>query len=146
MRIFEVMTEGVQVVPPTLPAQDAWELMRRKRIHHLLVMDGADIVGVLSARDVGAAPAIGHTAGDLMTSSVVTVQRDDTIRTLANRMRGRTIGCAPVMDGHRLVGIVTTSDLLRLLGRGIDRPATRTRRLATHRVPHTKRHRAPAVW
>src|SRR5450759_404601 len=120
MRIFEIMTEGVQVVPPTLPAQDAWELMRRKRIHHLLVMDGVDIVGVLSDRDVRAAPAIGHTVGDVMTTSVVTVQRDDTVRGVANLMRGRTIGCAPVLDGDRLAGIVMTSDLLRLLGRSID--------------------------
>ena len=30
MRVFEVMTEGVQTVLPTMPASDAWELMRRK--------------------------------------------------------------------------------------------------------------------
>ncbi len=39
---------------------------------------------------------------------------------------------------ERLVGIVTVSDLLEALGRGIDRPATETRRMATHRVPHRK--------
>jgi CBS-domain-containing membrane protein len=58
-----------------------------------------------------------------MTSRVVTVGRHETIRVVANMMRGRTIGCMPVVDKDRLVGIVTVSDLLQLLGRGIERPA-----------------------
>jgi signal-transduction protein with cAMP-binding, CBS, and nucleotidyltransferase domain len=42
MRMSEVMTEGVgRPVKPTTGAADAWELMRRKRIHHLVVMQGA---------------------------------------------------------------------------------------------------------
>ena len=41
-----------------------------------------------------------------MTQSVVTVQPDETIRKVANLMRGRTIGCVPVVKGQRLQGIV----------------------------------------
>jgi CBS domain-containing protein len=81
-----------------------------------------------------------------MTSQVVTVRVNDTIRSVANVMRGRTIGCVPVMDGKRLVGIVTVSDLLRLLGRGIERPAKPSRPAATHRVPHRKRQRPGGSW
>jgi CBS domain-containing protein len=55
MRVFEIMTEGVQTVPPTMPASDAWELMRRKRIHHLVATTGTEIVGVLP----NATPAVG---------------------------------------------------------------------------------------
>jgi acetoin utilization protein AcuB len=150
MRVFEVMSEGVQTVPPAMPAADAWELMRRKRIHHLVVTAGSDIVGVLSERDtgsrIGARARVGHTVSDLMTSPVVTVGRTDTIRVVANLMRGRTIGCVPVVDGGRLVGIVTVSDLLEVLGRGIDRPPQEARRLATHRVPHRKQRRASGAW
>jgi hypothetical protein len=40
MRVFEVMTEGVQTVTSTMPASDAWELMRGKRVHHLVVTGG----------------------------------------------------------------------------------------------------------
>ena len=150
MRVFEVMTEGVQTVPPAMPASDAWELMRRKRIHHLVVTTGTEIVGVLSERDtgsrLGARARVGHTVADFMTSPVVTVGRTDTIRVVANLMRGRTIGCVPVVDGERLVGIVTVSDLLEALGRGIDRPAKEMRRMATHRVPHRKQRRAGGAW
>jgi CBS domain-containing protein len=150
MRVFEVMTEGVETVSPAMPASDAWELMKRKHIRHLVVTVGANIVGVLSERDtgsrLGARARVGHTVADFMTSPVVTIARTDTLRAVANLMRGRTIGCAPVVEGRRLVGIVTVSDLLEALGRGIDRPLRGTRPIATHRTPHRKQSRAGRAW
>ena len=150
MRVFEIMTESVETVPPAMPASDAWELMRRKRIHHLVVTAGSEIVGVLSDRDtggrLGARARVGHTVAELMTSPVVTAGRTDTVRVLANLMRGHTIGCVPILDGKHLVGIVTVSDLLEALGRGIDRPAKEMRRMATHRVPHRKQRRSGVAW
>ena len=148
MRMFEVMTEGVQTVRPTMAAADAWELMRRKGIHHLVVMQGSQILGILSDRDAGsragASIRAGHTVADLMTKQVVTRAPTDTVRSAVNVMRGRTIGCVPIVDRGRLVGIVTVSDLLDLLGRGADR-RTKPSRTALHwRVPHRKRHGAPA--
>jgi acetoin utilization protein AcuB len=131
MRVFELMTGNVQTVPPGMPVSDAWGLMRRERIHHLVVTRGSEIVGVLSERDPGrrVGERVGHTVADFMTGPVVTVDRTDTIQIVADRMRGRTLGCVPVVDGERLVGIVTVSDLLEACGRGIDRPATEMRRI-----------------
>ena len=150
MRVFEVMSEGVETVPPAMPASDAWELMRRRRIYHLVVVAGTDIVGVLSERDtgsrLGARARVGHTVADFMSSPVVTVGRTDTIRITANLMRGRSIGCVAVVDAARLVGIVTVSDLLEAIGRGIDRPTKGQRPSATHRVPHRQQGRAGGAW
>lgn len=144
MRVSEVMTEGVQTVPVDMPAVEAWAIMERKGIHHLVVTRGHELAGVLSVRDAGgpagAVVRVGRTVGDLMTADVVTVAPTDTIRAVANLMRGLSIGCLPVVDRGRLVGILTLSDLLELLGRGIDRPAKPSRRVATHRVPHRKTH------
>jgi CBS domain-containing protein len=145
MRVFEVMTEGVKTVPASMPAAEASELMHRNRIHHLIVTRGSDIVGVLSERDTGSRlggrARAGRTVAELMTSPVVTACRTDTVRVVANRMRGRSIGCVPIVDRQRLVGIVTVSDLLEALGRGIDRPGKQARHLATHRAPHRKQRR-----
>lgn len=142
MRAAEVMTKKVQTVRPDLPAVEAWELMQRRGIHHLVVSEGSTVLGVLSDRDAGGRRGTSLRArsrvADLMTSAVVTVAPDATVRKIANLMRGRTIGCVPVMDGQRLVGIVTVSDLLQLLGRGTDRPAPPTRRGLHFRVPHRK--------
>jgi len=150
MRVAEVMTSEVKTVSPRTPAADAWELMRRQGIHHLVVTDGAKVIGVLSDRDAG-----GRSGGklraesrvwDLMTGDVVTVAPTDTVRQVANLMRGRTIGCVPVMNGGRLRGIVTVSDLLKVLGGGVDRPTPPDRRNLHHRVPHRKQHRANGAW
>jgi acetoin utilization protein AcuB len=150
MRVQELMTEGVQTVAPALSADAAWEIMRQKGVRHVVVTSGRDVVGVLSERDAGgrsgASVRAGRTVADLMTGRVVTVGPTDTIRSVANMMRGRTIGCVPVVDRGRLVGIVTLSDLLRLLGGGVDRPSKPDRPAATHRVAHRSRGRAPSAW
>jgi len=146
MRVFEVMTEGVRTVPPSLPATEAWEVMRTEGIHHLVVTLDKRVVGVLSDRDAGgprgAQLRAGAAVGDLMTRDVVTVQTSDTVGRAANLMRGRTIGCVPVTDGKKLVGIVTTSDLLEVLGVGGNRRPKVERRTLSHRVPHKKQHLA----
>jgi acetoin utilization protein AcuB len=150
MRVFEVMSEGVQTVGPEMPASEAWELMGRKAIHHLIVREGSDVVGILSERDAGsrAGTAVrkGRTVADLMTRHVVTVKPTDTVRRVANVMRGRTIGCVAVLDGQKLVGIVTVSDLLQLLGRGLDRRVRPSRRELHWRVPHRKFNRTATAW
>ena len=55
---------------------------------------------------------------DVMFRHVVSGTPDSTIREAANLLRGRTVGALPILEGERLVGIVTISDSLDLLGRG----------------------------
>jgi len=134
MRVFEVMTEGVRTVPPSLPATEGWEVMRTEGIHHLVVTLDKRVVGVLSDRDAGgprgAQLRAGAAVGDRMTRDVVTVQTSDTVGRAANLMRGRTIGCVPVTDGKKLVGIVTTADLTDHAA-GFSAPSGKSRALIT---------------
>jgi len=51
-----------------------------------------------------------------------------TLRQAANLLRGRTIGCLPVVEGGELVGILTTTDLLELIGRGAEKPVAKGKR------------------
>ncbi len=149
MRIFEVMTKEVETVAPTLQAADAAARMRLNRIRHLVVKEGRAIVGVLSDRDVRGRSAadLGQCqVADLMTRSAVAIGPNDTVRAAANLMRGRTIGCLPVVERGRLVGIVTVTDLLELLGRGIDRSERPARATLHYRVPHRKQSRVRAAW
>jgi signal-transduction protein with cAMP-binding, CBS, and nucleotidyltransferase domain len=147
MRVSEVMTTKVQTTTPKTPAADAWEIMRLKGIHHLVVMEGRNTVGIVSSRDAASAGARKNsTVGDLMKSPVVSVESDATVRKAANLMRGRSIGSVPVMERGSLVGIVTIADLLEVIGRGVDRPLPAERRGLHHRVPHRKQHRASGLW
>jgi acetoin utilization protein AcuB len=96
-----------------------------RRIHHLVVTLGAGRVGVVSARDLEslAESRSFRTVGEVMSAPAVTAEPHMTIRQAANLLRGRTIGCLPVLEDGKLIGILTTTDLLEQIGRGSDRPA-----------------------
>jgi CBS domain-containing protein len=150
MRVQDVMTRSVNTVSAAATADQAWTLMRTKGIHHLVVLEGAEIVGVISDRDLGGRH--GGTVRDtrlvseLMTENVITIEPEMPIRKVANLLRGRAIGCLVVVQEGRVKGIVTTADLLELIGRGVERPVVTTeRRIISHRVPHRK-HQAAGVW
>jgi CBS domain-containing protein len=147
MRIEDIMTDAVRTIPPTTPAADAWLQMQQARVRHLVVTSGSHLAGVVSDRDVGGRRVAmlrdGRTVADLMTRQVVTVSPETTIRRAANLMRGRSIGCLVVTEGDRVLGIVTTADLLELLGRAA-RSAVWTP--LNHRVPHVKQHRTGGSW
>jgi acetoin utilization protein AcuB len=130
MRVGEVMTPRVETVSAGESAEVAQRNMRQKRIRHLVVTSGRDVVGVVSDRDLKEAGSFRQveTVGELMTSPVVTARPETTLRQAANLLRGRTIGCLPVLDEGRLLGIVTTTDLLELIGRGAERPVAKSRR------------------
>jgi CBS domain-containing protein len=151
MRVQDLMTKGVKTIAPTAGAQDAWNLMQLQGIHHLVVTRGADVVGVLSNRDAGGSRGTAlrsnRTVADLMTAPPVTIEPTATVRRAASVMRGRSIGCLVVVEGGRVKGIVTVSDLLDIVGHGIERTVTTTkRRILKHRAPHRKMGRVAGVW
>ena len=106
MRVQEVMTAGVQTISPGASAEEAWDLMRGRRIHHLVVTRGREVVGVLSDRDgggrVGATARRTRTVSELMTAPTVTIAPTATVKKAANVMRGRSIGCLVVMQAGML--------------------------------------------
>ena len=133
MRLEEIMTGGVLTVAADEAADSAWNLMKSRRVRHLVCRGREkEIVGVLSERDLGgprgASLRKGRRVADLMTPSVVSAEPGTTVRKAANLLRGRSIGCLPIMESGKLVGIVTLSDLLEAVGRGLERPAVNAKR------------------
>jgi acetoin utilization protein AcuB len=152
MKVSEIMSAGVQTVRPGTPLATARERMRGKKIHHLLVMEDAEIRGVLSLRDLTPRGRIGGaaklTVAEAMTPRVVTVAPETSVRRAANTMRGHAIGCVIVVEAGVPVGIVTLSDLLERVA-----AVPRRHRLDKHtppdlnfRVPHNKQHRSGLAW
>ena len=151
MRVFEIMSDAVQRVAPTVSASDAIELMGMKRIRHLVVAEGSTLTGIVSERDLGgrngASGRKDRTVAEMMTRPVVTVARDTPVRKAANLMRGRSIGCLVVTDKGRIVGIVTAADLLELIGRGSDRASPTRKRADLHyRSPHRAKKGGTGLW
>jgi CBS-domain-containing membrane protein len=86
---------------------------------------------------------------DVMTNGVKTIAPTVAAEDAWNVMRlnGRSIGCLVVVESDRAIGIVTVSDLLELVGRGLDRGAAITeRRTLNHRAPHRKSKGVVAAW
>jgi acetoin utilization protein AcuB len=146
------MSAGVQTVSRGTPAANARERMRAKEIHHLLVTEGPELVGVLSARDLGRSGRRGNApkkilVADFMTTPVVTVAPDTSVHRAANVMRGHSIGCVIVVENGRAVGIVTLADLLdHVGGQRRHRRDKGTPPDLHYRVPHKKQHRAGGAW
>jgi len=129
MRLKDVMSRQVQTIGAQESLERARALMRLRRIHHLVVVEGRSVIGVVTD-DVlqrGEAEGIGRVE-DVMFRHIVTGTPQLTVREAANLMRGRAVGAVPVLDKRRLVGIVTVSDLLDLLGKGAERPVARSQR------------------
>ena len=53
MRAQDVMSEAVLSVTPRTTAEEAFQVMQRGGIHHVVVTEGARLVGLISDRDVG---------------------------------------------------------------------------------------------
>jgi len=124
MRLRDVMSVEVITVGADAPASVARATMRHHRIRHLVVVEHGRLVGIVSERDLGgtrgAASTRDRSVRDLMAADPVSASPATTLRQAANLMRGRTVGCLLVLEGGRVVGIVTTTDLLdQLLDEGL---------------------------
>ena len=148
MRVREIMSRPVEAVSPFLTVADAAALMHKRGVHHLIVMQSGETLGVLSSADLRHADA--RSSGrirvqEIMNKHVVALDQNETVRRAANLMQHSNAGCLAVTRAGRLTGIVTVSDLLRLLGKGGERRATPERPALHYRVPH-KKQRSGSRW
>jgi acetoin utilization protein AcuB len=130
MRLEDIMSEDVETIRADAPLTEAAEQMKRQEVRHLLVTERGAVVGVLSRRNL---PRRGRRGGtptvrEVMSMPVVTAGPGTNVREAANLLRGHRIGCLPVVEGERPVGMITVSDLLDLIGKGVSRePASSAR-------------------
>jgi len=127
--VRDLMTTDVKVLQRNDRLTIADDLMQQERIRHLAVLDdvGEAVVGVVSQRDLfrGAlARALGYgehaqqklldalVVKEVMTNDPVTIAPDASAEDAARLMIERQIGCLPVVDGGRLVGIISETDFL----------------------------------
>ncbi len=106
----------------------ALDRMRAERVHHVPVLDGPALVGILSRDDAheawlrDGAAAAKRTVGEVCTTQPLTVGPLTPLRDVANAMVERGVASALVVDGAVLVGIFTSTDALRLLAEASSGP------------------------
>ncbi len=117
--VAQIMSRGLQVIPPETPVQEAAQRMQRYGHEGYPVVEQGGVVGLLTRRAVDRALAhkLNLTAASLMQAGDVTVQPDDSIEHLQNLMIDTGWGQIPVIneDTREIVGIVTRTDLIKTL-------------------------------
>jgi acetoin utilization protein AcuB len=135
MTVETVMSRDPLTIRPDAPLREASEVMRSRRVHHLPVVgDGGRLIGIITDRDLVHAALLPALADqmpwdarrvklprvrDAMTWAVVTTRPDATLVEAGLVMVERHIGSLPVVEGDRLVGILTEHDVLEALRKDI---------------------------
>jgi acetoin utilization protein AcuB len=135
MLVRDIMTTAVVTIGPEATLGQVCEVMQARNIRHLPVLEGGRLIGVITDRDVhGGSTKLCFTPSqpqglvrDAMAHPPKTAHPLDPVEDAARTMRALKIGCLPVVDGDRLVGIVTGIDLLDALLRltGVDKATGR---------------------
>ena len=125
------MSRPAIVAPMTMVLPEARRLLQQHRIRRLPVMDAESrLIGIVTEGDINRVSEshvtdvrdynLYHRAGDLpigeiMTRDPITVTPDMPIIEVAQRLLDHRIGGVPVVEDERIVGIITESDLFRLI-------------------------------
>jgi len=117
VRVADVMTEASISESPTDTLRAAAALMWREQTGSLVVLDGHALVGIITERDILKATAQdvdvdALTVGEAMTAEVVTTTAEVSIHDAARVMAQHWIRHLPVVDGERVVGMLSQRDIM----------------------------------
>jgi len=130
MLVGERMTSPALTIGPEMGVQDALALMRRDHVRRFPVVDSkGNLVGIISEKDLlDATPSDATTLSvweinyllskltveKIMTKNVITITTDTPLEEAARIMADKKIGGLPVVEGTKVVGIVTETDIFKL--------------------------------
>lgn len=132
LKIASIMTRRPVRISSDSPTDKALDLMRKRKLRHLLVVEHERLVGILSERDLmsrreppararsQAEPLSDDTVRDRMSVSVEIAAADEPVQDACRRLRDLRIGCLPVLQAGRIAGVLSESDLLKLYVRTCD--------------------------
>jgi len=145
MRAFQAMKKDVVFVNPSTSIAEARKFMREFGIRHIPVVESGKMAGIVSDGDILLASTLregridvpDRPVSSIMSRNVVTCFPTSSLRDIAAAMIRLQISCIPVVIDQRILGIVTSTDLLRIIashpeavgmgnGSGIDLDALRS--------------------
>lgn len=126
MRISAIMTKAAVTDRPGDSLEAAARKMWDQQTGSLLVIEGEDLLGIVTERDVLKAVAIGTPLdtpiSELMSKELITVEPGTSLREAARIMTDKWIRHLPVLEAGRLVGIVSQRDLSGVLAGALNEP------------------------
>lgn len=127
-KVRDIMAKEVATLNVDDELSLAEDIMHLGRIRHLPVMDGEKLVGIISERDLfkaSLASVIDYdyqikrdymktvVIKEVMQTSLITISPEASVKEAVQLMLQHKIGCLPVVEGERMVGLVTETDILR---------------------------------
>jgi CBS domain-containing protein len=118
MKVKDIMVKDVITAEPGARLREAAEVMADNHIGCLIVESGGKLAGIITDRDVLLAVADERKnlnrmkVGDVMTHYVITAKPGDPIERAIQLMIENKVKKIPVVDGERLAGIVTMTDVI----------------------------------
>ena len=126
--VVDWMTRNPYTVSPWASLLDAYRMMRNYEIRRLPVVEDGRLVGVVTKNDIRAAVPLGFyklteqnrrlakkSVSEVMTRHPISIHKDASVAEAAEIMFENKIGGLPVIEAGQLVGIITESDLFRLV-------------------------------
>jgi len=128
-QVSKIMTPNPITVNTTNKVSDVAKIFAEKNIHHIPVVSGSDLIGMISKTDIDKVSFVTNLQDEkantaiydsleieqVMTSQLDTVQQDDQIRDAASLLAGGRYHAIPVLEGEKLQGIVTSTDVINYL-------------------------------
>jgi CBS domain-containing protein len=118
-KLLESKAEALWTIPPEASVYQALEQMAERDVGALLVVEGERLVGLFSERDYARKVILKGRASretrvsELMSRDVLYVRPDQTIDNCMALMTAKKVRHLPVLDGGRLMGIVTIGDVVK---------------------------------
>jgi CBS domain-containing protein len=123
--VRDVMKKSVISIDSSMTVQDAAKMMDDASIGAIVVIENGIAIGIITERDitrriVAKGKPLSTNIKDVMSSPLVLINPDDSVWDAAQLMKSRRIHRIPAVKDNRLVGIVTTSDIVKLCSIGSD--------------------------
>lgn len=123
--VHDIMKKNVISIDSSMTAQDAAKMMDDASIGAVVVLENGIAIGIITERDlarriVAKGKPLTTNVKEVMSSPLIVINPDDTVWEAAQLMKARQIHRVPAVKENRLVGIVTTSDVVKLCSIGSD--------------------------
>jgi acetoin utilization protein AcuB len=116
MRVSQIMSKDTVTITPDKRVGQALKLMQRHNIRHLPVVKDQQMVGWITSRDLRevllASMLEKITVEDVMVRTPIMVTPDTSVEEAAHLVHEHKIGGMPVLEGPKLVGVVTMHDII----------------------------------
>jgi CBS domain-containing protein len=123
--VRDIMKKNVISIDSSMTVNDAAKMMDDAAIGAIVVLENGITVGIITERDlvrriIAKGKSLSTNVKVAMSSPLIVINPDDTVWDLAQLMKTRKIHRVPAVKDNQLVGMVTTSDVVRLCSIGSD--------------------------